>query len=260
MTESNNTQPLKPFKILVVGDNCIDTYYYGTVDRISPEAPVPIFKPTRQEEKAGMGANVARNLQAFNCNVTFVYDEYNVCNKKRFICERSKQHLLRVDSDRTARELTIEEDLREFDAIVISDYDKGAISEELILDLQERFRRPIFLDTKKTELALFNKCIVKINALEYSKLTSKCDKLIITRGGEGAEYKGKLWRSPKVEVADVCGAGDTFLAALCWAYLSTDNLNIAINFANACASIAVQHTGAYVLNEDDLKSLIPPPV
>jgi D-beta-D-heptose 7-phosphate kinase/D-beta-D-heptose 1-phosphate adenosyltransferase len=260
MTELNNTQLLKPFKILVVGDSCVDTYYYGTVDRISPEAPVPIFKPTRQEEKAGMGANVARNLQAFNCNVMFVYDELNVCNKKRFICERSKQHLLRVDSDSTARAISIEGDLKEFDAVVISDYNKGAITDELILDLQERFKRPIFLDTKKTDLAKFNKCIVKINALEYSKLTSKCDKLIVTRGGEGAEYNGKLWKTPAVEVVDVCGAGDTFLAALCWAYLSSDNLNLAINFANACASIAVQHTGAYVLNENDFKSLIIPPV
>ena len=260
MTELNNTQLLKPFKILVIGDSCVDTYYYGTVDRISPEAPVPIFKPTRQEEKAGMGAYVARNLQAFNCNVMFVYDELNVSNKKRFICERSKQHLLRVDSDSIARELSIVGDLREFDAIVISDYNKGSVTDELILDIQERFKRPIFLDTKKTNLAKFNKCIVKINALEYSKLTSKCDKLIVTRGGEGAEYNGRLWKTPTVEVVDVCGAGDTFLAALCWAYLSSDNLNIAINFANACASIAVQHTGAYVLNEDDLKSLIPPPV
>ena len=260
MTESNNTQPLKPFKILVIGDSCVDTYYYGTVDRISPEAPVPIFKPTRQEDKAGMGANVACNLQMFNCSVLFVYDPHNVCNKKRFICERSKQHLLRVDSDSTARPVTIEGDLREFDAVVISDYNKGTITDELILDIQERFKGPIFLDTKKTDLAKFNKCIVKINALEYSKLTSKCDKLIVTRGGEGAEYNGKLWRAPKVEVVDVCGAGDTFLAALCWSYLASDNLNTAINFANACASIAVQHTGAYVLNEDDLKSLIPTPV
>ena len=64
MTESNHTQQLEPFKILVVGDVCVDNYQYGVVDRISPEAPVPVFVPTREESRNGMAANVAANLVA----------------------------------------------------------------------------------------------------------------------------------------------------------------------------------------------------
>lgn len=258
MTELNNTQLLKRYKILVLGDNCVDIYHYGVVDRLSPEAPVPIFTPTHQVEMPGMAANVSLNLQSFNCEPYYIYDPDNSCVKTRLIDVRSKQHLLRVDVDKRAQALQVESDLSIYDAIVISDYNKGAITYELILDLQERFTGPIFVDTKKTDVAKFNKCFVKINALEYSRLTSKCDELIVTRGSEGTEYKGKLYPGHKVEVTDVCGAGDTFLAALTWAYLCTKNIPTAIDFANKCASITVQHTGVYALTEQDLSTLVLP--
>ena len=58
-------QQLKSFKILVIGDSCTDVYNYGTCDRISPEAPVPILKTTYIEEKPGMALNVQKNLEAF---------------------------------------------------------------------------------------------------------------------------------------------------------------------------------------------------
>ena len=61
-----------------------------------------------------------------------------------------------------------------------------------------------------------------------------------------------------MEVTDVCGAGDTFLAALTWAYLRTKDIPTAINFANKCASITVQHIGVYALTEQDLSTLILP--
>jgi len=59
-----DTQQLKSFKILLIGDNCLDVYRYGSVDRISPEAPVPVFKFSHEETKPGMAGNVARNLEA----------------------------------------------------------------------------------------------------------------------------------------------------------------------------------------------------
>ena len=66
MTESNNTQLLKPFKILLIGDSCVDEYFYGSVDRLSPEAPVPILKINQGRKEDGMAANVYNNLLAFN--------------------------------------------------------------------------------------------------------------------------------------------------------------------------------------------------
>jgi D-beta-D-heptose 7-phosphate kinase/D-beta-D-heptose 1-phosphate adenosyltransferase len=67
-----NTPLQRPFKILLIGDSCIDEYQYGTIDRISPEAPVPIFKYIRSEEKPGMVYNVKNNLENLGCQVTLL--------------------------------------------------------------------------------------------------------------------------------------------------------------------------------------------
>ncbi len=83
MTESNHTQQLEPFKILVVGDVCVDNYQYGIVDRISPEAPVPVFVPTREESRNGMAANVAANLVALGCEVVVASGQHG--SKTRLI-------------------------------------------------------------------------------------------------------------------------------------------------------------------------------
>ena len=58
----------------------------------------------------------------------------------------------------------------------------------------------------------------------------------------------KFYASHKVDVTDVCGAGDTFLAALVFQYLTTNNIDLAIPFANKAASITVQHMGVYAPN------------
>lgn len=63
----------KKFKILLIGDNGVDQYQYGTVDRISPEAPVPILDYTHTITKPGMGANVRDNLEKLGVQVEFVH-------------------------------------------------------------------------------------------------------------------------------------------------------------------------------------------
>ena len=73
MTESNLTQQQNQFRILLVGDNCTDVYQYGTIDRLSPEAPIPIFVPTHAEERDGMAGNVFKNLEALGCQVTYLF-------------------------------------------------------------------------------------------------------------------------------------------------------------------------------------------
>ena len=60
-----DTQQQKQFRILVVGDACLDVYYFGTCDRLSPEAPVPVFKRKKIKTVQGMCLNVAANLKAF---------------------------------------------------------------------------------------------------------------------------------------------------------------------------------------------------
>ena len=65
--------PKRDLKILLIGDCCVDEYHYGSVDRISPEAPVPVLKVTRVDQRMGMGGNVLLNLQSFGCNVAFQF-------------------------------------------------------------------------------------------------------------------------------------------------------------------------------------------
>jgi D-beta-D-heptose 7-phosphate kinase/D-beta-D-heptose 1-phosphate adenosyltransferase len=238
-----NTLPLKQFKILLIGDDCVDVYQYGTVDRISPEAPVPVFRFDSEERRAGMAGNVCSNLTALGCTVRYLHSEASV--KTRLIDTRSKQQIVRIDNDVYSTPITVEDDLTSYDAIVVSDYNKGVVSYELVEELHKQFTGPIFIDTKKTDIHRFEGCYVKINSLEYSRLTTFCSNLIVTEGANGARIGGHTYPAPTVEVSDVCGAGDTFLAALAYGYLCTDDIGNAIEFANSAASITVQHLGVY---------------
>jgi len=239
-------QQQKKFNILLVGDDCVDCYQYGTIDRISPEAPVPVFKFSHEETRPGMAGNVNANLEALGCNVKFFTDGLP-STKTRLIDSRSKQHIVRIDNDIQVQGLAVgfADNINGYDAVVVSDYNKGVVSYELIEWLVKEFRGPVFVDTKKTELARLEGCIVKINALEYSLLKSECTDLIVTSGKEGARYEGQYWKAPQVEVADVCGAGDTFLAALVVEFLNTNSIVDGIEFANKAAAITVQHIGVY---------------
>lgn len=238
-------------RILLIGDKCIDEYWHGQVDRISPEAPVPIFKLLYQETKIGMAANVKENLLALGCEVVDYLSGESV--KIRLIDERSKQHMLRIDKDVSSIPLDIK-DIKDFDvdAIVISDYNKGYITYEIIEKIRNRYPGPIFIDTKKQDLARFKGCYLKINEIEYNNKISSGDDMIVTLGQNGTLYKDVIYPTDKVEVNDVCGAGDTFLSALTAKFLETKDIIEAIKFANRCASISVQHNGVYVLTKEDL--------
>ena len=253
MTESNNSQQLKKFKILLLGDICIDEYQYGFVDRLSPEAPVPVFRHEYSECKPGMVANVAANLDKLGCDVTIVSGELS--RKTRIIDLRSKQHIVRIDNDVRSKPLPqVEQDYNNYDAIVISDYDKGLISYELLRDIIYDFKGPVFIDTKKQDLSRIDgsNCFVKINELEFNRRQSTCQNLIVTLGSKGAMYKGEMYNAPKVEVVDVCGAGDTFLAALTYFYLLWFDIEFAIKKAILASSITVQHTGVYAPTLDEI--------
>lgn len=243
MTELVTTQQQKQFKILLIGDNCVDIYQYGTVDRLSPEAPVPIFVPTHKEEREGMAGNVYANLKALGCEVNLVCG--SVSRKTRLIDSRSRQQILRMDQDQKSIPI-VNVDPTGYDAIVISDYNKGVVSYELIEKLIQS-RLPVFIDTKKTDLARMQGAWVKINELEFSKIKSSCTGLIVTLGDKGAviPHHEVNMPAPKVEVVDVTGAGDTFLAALAYKWLDTGSINAALFFAIEASSVTVQHFGCY---------------
>jgi D-beta-D-heptose 7-phosphate kinase/D-beta-D-heptose 1-phosphate adenosyltransferase len=225
------------------------------VDRISPEAPVPIFVPHYEIVKDGMGGNVAKNLEALGCSVNFLHGK--ISNKKRLIDKRSKQQVLRIDHDDISDPIEIASEIPNiYDAIVISDYEKGTVSYDLITHLIKTVTVPIFVDTKKTDLAQMNGCYVKINEVEKNRATSlpKAEWLIVTLGDKGATWDGWAFGAKTVEVADVCGAGDTFLAALVYQYLNTNrSVANAINFAIDASAITVQHLGCYAPRLEEIK-------
>ena len=141
-------EEFKNFNILVIGDDGIDKFVYGSAVRLAPEAPVPVLNPINETTNKGMAGNVVENLEALGCVVDFKHG-VKTSIKTRMIDVRSKQQLLRVDQDSSSRPVKIEYDnLNEFNAIVISDYNKGFLTEEDILTISSN-HDSVFLDSKR---------------------------------------------------------------------------------------------------------------
>lgn len=177
------------FNILIIGDVMIDSYMWGKVNRISPEAPVPIIMSTKQENRLGGAANVALNVQALGANPilcsvigndskakTFhsllkkrnlsnegiIQDETRITTVKTRIIS-DNQHLLRVDEENDneinsdleekfiKKVLTILAD-KQINAIIFEDYDKGCITPKVIksiVDYANKNNIPTLVDPKK---------------------------------------------------------------------------------------------------------------
>ena len=241
-------------KILVIGDSCTDIFRYGEVNRIAPEAPIPIIKPEKETKNPGMASNVVANLKALGADVDLITNKKEIL-KTRYICSKYNHPLLRVDENDKCDRIDIDNVLvtinwDEYDAIVISDYCKGFINH---LDIQYIAQaHPLtFLDTKRllgdwADKITFN----KINYQEY--LNNKeflnnnplfLNKTIITKGKYGCNYQNKNYSTLEVPVKDGSGAGDTFLAGLVIKFVETKNINEAIEFAQKCTTIVVQKPG-----------------
>lgn len=254
MNESKNTPPLTPFKLLLIGDSCIDEYVYGICTRLNPEAPVPVMDYSKTETKPGMAANVFENLQAFNTQIDFITNTETII-KTRYVDAKYNHQILRVDRHQPVAPFEKTSFEKNYDAIVISDYNKGFISSKVLFEIVEKNDVPIFIDTKKKDIPVKENCFVKINESEFKALNNPPSNIIVTLGDKGAMYKNNIYPTAKVTVFDVVGAGDTFLAALAVYYLSTQSIEEAIPFANKASAIAVQHTGTYVLTADDVKAI-----
>lgn len=235
---------LDKYKICLIGDSCIDEYQFGNVERISPEAPVPVFRYLYSEERLGMVLNVKNNLEKYPVEIDIFTGQRS--RKIRVVDNKSKQHLLRIDHDVYVKEPLLSIDnIEQYDAVVVSDYDKGYVTYELLEHICNNFTGSIYIDTKKKDLQRFKNCIVKINEQERNQCISSTKEMVVTLGSKGTEYNGTVYKSENVEVSDVCGAGDTFLAALAFWHLTTSRLDLAIPLANKAAAVTVQHFGTY---------------
>ena len=244
-------------KVLLLGDSCEDEYIYGRCNRLSPEAPVPVLDYAKLQTKSGMAGNVCLNLQSFGLDITFLTNPEKIV-KTRFIDEKSNQQILRVDNETRVKPLLVPVATNSFDAVVISDYNKGYLPTEKIFEIVESASCPVFIDSKKTVLPNKQNCFVKINDVEYEKLQHDCyiDNLIVTKGSEGCIYKQTLYPAEKVNVYDVVGAGDTFLSALVYGYITTNNIDESLMMGNRAAAIAVQQPGTYILTEEDVQKIL----
>ena len=195
-------------RVLVVGDVMLDAYLWGNVNRISPEAPVPVVQVNKEEKRLGGAANVALNLRQLNakpvmCAVTgndIAADEFNQLLKNDNIdgsllvrCDDrpttvktrilgNKSHLLRVDrengqkiSSASKQEVlkNIEQGLPGVEALIFQDYDKGLLDEELIgkiINLARKHNVDIVVDPKKLNfLSYKNVSLFKPNLKELTE-------------------------------------------------------------------------------------------
>ena len=238
-------------KILVIGESCLDVFNYGVCDRLCPEAPVPVFNPVQSVENGGMAKNVYNNILALGTPAHLhTNDNWKSITKTRFIDYRTNHMFMRLDCrDAEFGASKIKRmSFKKYDAVVISDYNKGFLSKEDIKYISNK-HPCTFLDTKK-ELGEWCKSAsyIKINNYEYERTKGKIDseiyeKLIITLGLDGCKFQDVIYPVPKVEIKDTSGAGDTFIAGLAVKYAEVGKIEEAIEFANDCATKVVQKRG-----------------
>lgn len=247
-------------KVLVIGESCKDVYIYGTVERFAPEAPAPVFLEMIRNDSPGMASNVTRNLISLgvDCDILTNPNWENI-TKTRYMDDRTNHMFIRVDTnDASYGKLDIDsamKTLHDFDAVIISDYDKGFLSKEDIQKIGSSHPM-VLLDTKKV-LGEWCESVkyIKINGTEYEKskhtISQKMlDKLIVTRGKEGCIFRNKVFKVKSVSIKDVSGAGDTFIAALTTKLANGESIENAIEFANKCATVVVQKRGVSIVNDN----------
>lgn len=272
-------------RIAVVGDLIHDRYIDGIVERISPEAPVPILKITGTRENPGGAGNVVENLKGLGCQVSFYYDEKNHIIKTRIMS--GTQHILRMDDEDEPKWMRWDDinyglgygiSRGKFDCVILSDYGKGMISEEVaktVIEMCEKQSIPVVVDSKKNLEFFGGATIVKCNKKEwdaFQKQTPGTDSvwdfmrnweiknMVITNGDRGMQYwgfDGGLELSGnipgnKVDICDTCGAGDTVTAVLGVMMALDEGIDDACKIANVAASEVCRHPGVYAIKKADL--------
>ena len=191
-------------RVLVVGDVMLDRYWYGAVDRISPEAPVPVVRVTREEERSGGAANVAGNIAALGAQASLLAvvgddeasqhleallaktgihthfgrdAELKTTVKLRVIGRQ--QQLLRLDFENTPKNRVLADQTARFaallgaqDAIIFSDYGKGSLAQVGDMIAQARAAgKPILIDPKGSDYARYqNATVITPNRSEMQEV------------------------------------------------------------------------------------------
>jgi bifunctional ADP-heptose synthase (sugar kinase/adenylyltransferase) len=239
-------------RIAVIGENCNDIFIYGDCNRLSPEAPVPVMIPIETKENLGMSGNVVKNIEALSDARIVHICQTEVIKKTRYVDKKSNHMFLRVDegeSNIQTLDLNISKTnaIVNSDIVIVSDYDKGFLTDETIKKIGSIAKLSI-LDSKKklSKEIIESYTFVKLNELEHKQNIQfkECKNIITTLGSKGAQFDGKIYPSPSPkETIDVSGAGDTFTASFILKYFETKNVETSIIFANEMASVVVSKRG-----------------
>jgi rfaE bifunctional protein kinase chain/domain len=308
-------------RILVIGDVMIDSYYWGKSDRISPEAPVPVVSVSKYEHRLGGAANVALNLKAMGAEAILcgIVGSDNKGDLLKELLQQSKlssegivhvsnrpttvktriisgnQQMLRVDEEDTHPLNSNESALffkriskiinnKKCDAIIFEDYDKGAITPQLIekvVALAKIKDIPTCVDPKKRQFLDYkNVNLFKPNLKELKEgLKIDISQINLNNLDEAAKAlrqqmpvdvilitlseHGVYWNNGKQSmiipahlrnIADVSGAGDTVIsvATLCMALKLDSELMAAL--ANLSGGLVCEHVGVVPIDAQKLKS------
>jgi len=242
-------------KILVIGDSCTDVFIYGYTKRLCPEGPVPILEPSRTITNQGMAGNVVANLKSLGTGKVELITNKEQITKTRYVEEKSNALLLRIDSNgKVSNSFDVKRvPFSDYEAVIVSDYDKGFLTYNDIEEISKS--HPLtFIDTKKPiTKQMLGYTFIKINEVEWEECKNETyddwkDKLIITMSERGAMYNGKTYPVNRdIEVRDLSGAGDTFMASLVVSYLKTNDVERSIQYANENATIVVQKKGVVTI-------------
>lgn len=254
--------------IYVIGDAIRDIYIYGSFNRISPEAPIPIFVEQRREKKDGGVLNVINNLKALGSNI---HEDWQLNSyKTRYIVDN--RIVFRSDNEQYLINDFINYKTSGIDYVVMSDYNKGYLHHsQQIVDYFKRAGIKVIVDPKKPLDNYRGADIIKLNKQEFKSFTgyeqlSDCaiirndlqiSCLIVTLGSDGVyinsdQFTGQI-ASEVHQVADVTGAGDVFIAVMAHYLDRGCDIKTSCERANVLAGVSVTKMGTYVLQLEDLK-------
>lgn len=239
-------------KVLVIGETCVDKFVYCRTNRMSPEAPVPVINPIKTNINNGMAGNTVANVKALSPNsfVRGIHQKEEIL-KTRFVEDKSNHMFIRLDEGDNFHDTfdwgeKVYASIKESDIVIVSDYNKGFLSDSDLKAISHRSKLSI-LDSKRklTNDIIKDFTFVKLNESESNNNKSlNKDNVIVTVGKKGAWYKGVLYDSPNPQdTIDVSGAGDTFTAAFIIKYFEVKKVDEAIKFANHKSSEVVSRRG-----------------